>query len=155
MCSAAASGRLPSLTVEVVPSRVAAVSAVLGTIFSPLSCCPRDGCFGETTAVALHPWWHKLADDASGGGEALSSRAPMRRIIWGGGRFFREKSLSAWSTPTRCRLRVASSLHEGRRGYSSSTSLCAEGNPRASALVRAATGALLLQVAAWYSMFRR
>jgi hypothetical protein len=41
--------------------------------------------------------------------------------LWMG--FFREKSLSACSTPTRCRLRVAPLLLEGHRGYLMSTSL--------------------------------
>ena len=88
----------------------------------------------------------------SGGGEASVLRTPMLRIIR---EFVQEKSLSARPAPTRCHLWVTFFLPEGRRGYPPSASLCARGNPRASVLVRAAAGALLLQGAAWYSTIWR
>ena len=151
MCFAAASGRL---TVEVVPSRTTAVLLTPAQVIPVSVLQTRDSCFGETTMVASCPWWRMLAGGVSGGGEASLSRASMLQIVWVADTVFREKSLLARLTPTRCRLRVASSLPEGRRGYHPSASLCAGGNPRASSLVRAASCALFLQRAAWYLTFR-
>ena len=90
--------------------------------------------------VASHPGWCLLADGESGGDEVL----PRGLLCYGSSgmvdRVFREKSLLARLTPTRCRLWVASFLPEGRRGYSLSTFLCAGANPKTSVLVQQQRG---------------
>ena len=62
----AVSGRLPSLTVEVVPSRVVVVppALVYGYLFSVR---PRRVCHGETTMVTSRPRWRRLVRGKFGG----------------------------------------------------------------------------------------
>ena len=96
--------------------------------FSLLSGRPQDHGFGETTRMVSCPWWRMLMGGLFGGVKASSLRcsyAVNRPRVED--RVFREKSLSARLTPTRCRLWVASPLPEGRRGYPSSASLCVPG----------------------------
>ena len=52
-----------------------------------------------------------------------SSRAPMLRIVWGCGQGFSGEILVGSAIPMRCRLWVASSLNEERRGYPPSASI--------------------------------
>ena len=148
-------GRVRSTTVlavEVVPSRVVAV------LLPPVPAFLR---FRLAVLVMVaserRRWWLRVCGGACWRVMSLVvARSRPRGLlcdVWFGttDRVVREKSLLAWPTPTWCRLWVASLLKE-RRGYPSSAFLCTGGNPRASALVRAASGAFFFQGAAWYSI---
>ena len=111
-----ASGRLPSLTVEVGPSRVSMVLR------------PSSRLFFFDVQASLH--WaverqcERLHDRGGAGWWAVWWSAPERLGIWG-----REKSQSACPTPARWRLRVPPVLLEGCPVFPPSLSRTG-GNPR-------------------------
>ena len=128
LCAAAVSGRLLPLAVEVVPSRTARSCSPQYNLPLPRSCNP------VMVASGRRRWWLHI----HGGvcwrvvtlvvarhfleGSCAVDRPGLRiGFLW-------EKSLLAWTTPTRCHLWMASLLPEGRRGNPSSASLSAEGN---------------------------
>ena len=96
--------------------------------------------------VALCPWWRMLAGGVSGGGEACSCKLLCFRTFGIADIVFSGEILVCLAYTDVVPSLGGPSLPEGLRGYPPYASLCVGGNPRASALVRAAAGASFLKL---------